>query len=89
VYNRGNRADYDALERLGNPGWGWDDMLAAFKTIEDNELGASEVRGAGGPLHVSTVDGTDPLLEDVLTAGAELGWRVRLGLDTSPGNSRG
>jgi choline dehydrogenase-like flavoprotein len=75
VYNRGNRADYDALEALGNPGWGWDDMLPAFKAIEDNELGASDVRGAGGPLHVSTVDGSDPLLEDVLTAGAKLGWR--------------
>ncbi len=75
VYNRGNRADYDALERLGNPGWGWDDMLPVFKRIENNELGASDVRGAGGPLHVSTVDGTDPLLEDVLTAGTQLGWR--------------
>ena len=75
VYNRGNRADYDALEALGNPGWGWDDMLPAFKAIEDNELGASDVRGAGGPLHVSTVDGSDPLLEDVLTAGVKLGWR--------------
>ena len=75
VYNRGNRADYDALERLGNPGWGWDDMLRAYTTIEDNALGASEYRGADGPLHVSTVDGTDPLLEDVLTAGTQLGWR--------------
>ena len=45
VYNRGHRADYDELERLGNPGWGWDDILPAFKTIEDNELGASD-RGA-------------------------------------------
>jgi choline dehydrogenase len=75
VYNRGHRADYDALERLGNPGWGWDDMLPVFKTIEDNQLGANDVRGAGGPLHVSTVEGTDPLLEDVITAGTELGWR--------------
>ena len=75
VYNRGNGADYDALERLGNPGWGWDDMLPVFKKIEDNEFGPSEVRGAGGPLHVSTVEGTDPLLEDVITAGTELGWR--------------
>jgi choline dehydrogenase len=75
VYNRGSRADYDALERLGNPGWGWDDMLPVFKEIEDNELGASDVRGAGGPLHVSTVDGGDPLLEDVIAAGTELGWR--------------
>jgi choline dehydrogenase len=75
VYNRGHRADYDALERLGNPGWGWDAMLPAFKAIEDNALGASDVRGTGGPLHVSTVDGIDPLLEDVLAAGSALGWR--------------
>ena len=83
VYNRGNRADYDALERLGNPGWGWDDMLPVFKAIEDNALGASDVRGAGGPLHVSTVDGTDPLLEDVITAGTELGWRRMRDLNES------
>ena len=75
VYNRGNRADWDALERLGNPGWGWDDMLPVFTTIEDNGLGASDVRGAGGPLHVSTVDRTDPLLDDVITAGTNLGWK--------------
>jgi len=75
VYNRGGRADWNALERLGNPGWGWDDILTVFKTIEDNELGASDIRGAGGPLHVSAVDGTDALLEDVITAGTELGWR--------------
>jgi choline dehydrogenase-like flavoprotein len=81
VYNRGNRADYDTLERLGNPGWGWDDMLPVFTTIENHELGGSEVRGAGGPLHVSTVDGTDPLLEDVIAAGTELGWRRRRDLN--------
>jgi choline dehydrogenase len=75
VYNRGNRADYDALERLGNWGWAWDDMLPAFKAIENNSLGASDERGAGGPLHVSTVAGCDALLEDVIHAGTELGFR--------------
>ena len=75
VYNRGQRADWDALAELGNPGWGWDDMLGVFLTIEDNPHGASEVRGAGGPLCVSTAEGGDPLLEDVITAGTELGWQ--------------
>ncbi len=75
VYNRGNRVDYDTLEHLGNPGWGWDDLLPVFKTIEDNDVGESDVRGAGGPLHISTVRETDPLLEDVITAGTRLGWR--------------
>ncbi|WP_152365260.1 GMC family oxidoreductase [Microlunatus speluncae] len=75
IYNRGSRADWDALEQRGNPGWGWDDLLPAFRAIEDNSLGASAVRGAGGPLQVSTTTGTDPLLEDVIAAGTGLGWR--------------
>ena len=83
IYNRGHAGDYDALERLGNPGWGWDDMLPVFRTIEDNPLGASATRGAGGPLRVSTVDGTDPLLEDVITAGTKRGWRRTLDLNDS------
>ncbi|MEV1080018.1 GMC family oxidoreductase N-terminal domain-containing protein [Streptomyces sp. NPDC050211] len=75
VYNRGDRADYDELERLGNPGWGWDTMLPVFRRIEDNALGASEVRGAGGPLHISTASRPEPLCEEVIAAGTGLGWR--------------
>ncbi len=51
-------------------------MLPIFNTIEDNELGASDVRRAGGPLHVASVGERDPLHEDVITAGEALGWRV-------------
>ena len=75
VYNRGHQADYDALVRLGNPGWGWDAMLPVFKTIEDHQLGGSELRGAGGPLHISTAPAPEPLCEDVIAAGRALGWR--------------
>ncbi|SFN24904.1 Choline dehydrogenase [Pseudonocardia ammonioxydans] len=83
VYNRGHRADYDALAARGNPGWGWDDMLPVFTAIEDHRLGASGTRGAGGPLHVSTVDGGDPLLDDVITAGTGLGWQRTRDLNES------
>jgi choline dehydrogenase len=75
VYSRGSRADWDTLESLGNPGWGWSDILPVFRTIEDHSLGGSAERGNGGPLQVSTVERADPLLEDVLTAGTRLGWR--------------
>jgi choline dehydrogenase len=75
IYNRGNRADYDELERLGNPGWGWDAMLPIFRRIEDNPFGAGELRGADGPLRVSTATEPEPLCEDVIAAGTELGWR--------------
>ena len=73
VYNRGNRSDYDELERLGNKGWGWDDLLPIFKSFEDNAFGASQTRGAGGPLHISTPESPDPLCGELIEAGAGLG----------------
>ncbi|WNG87247.1 GMC family oxidoreductase N-terminal domain-containing protein [Mycobacterium sp. ITM-2016-00317] len=77
IYNRGHRADYDGLERLGNKGWGWDDMLPIFKGFEDNELGASATRGVGGPLHISVPRDPDPLCEEMIDAAAGTGlWRV-------------
>ena len=53
IYMRGNRADYDDWAAGGATGWGYDDVLPYFKRAEDNERGASEYHGAGGPLTVS------------------------------------
>lgn len=30
AWNRGDRRDYDAWEKFGNAGWGWDDLLYVF-----------------------------------------------------------
>jgi len=73
VYNRGHRDDYDELERLGNPGWGWDTLLPAFLAIEDHALGPSGTRGAGGPLRVSPPRRPEPLCDEMIEAGAALG----------------
>lgn len=32
-FNRGSKLDYDAWEKLGNPGWSWDDLLPYFKKV--------------------------------------------------------
>lgn len=32
-WNRGSREDYDAWEEIGNPGWGWEDLLPYFKKV--------------------------------------------------------
>src|SRR5438046_10021519 len=32
-FNRGSKGDYDAWEKLGNPGWAWDDLLPYFKKV--------------------------------------------------------
>ena len=55
IYIRGSRADYDAWAAMGFEGWGWDDVLPYFIKAEDNERGASELHGAGGPLPVGEV----------------------------------
>jgi choline dehydrogenase len=53
VYVRGQAEDFDDWKAEGNPGWGWNDVLPAYKALEDCEAGADDYRGAGGPLHVS------------------------------------
>ncbi len=52
VYTRGHRANYDEWRELGNPGWGYADVLPYFKRSEDNPRGPSEYHGQGGPLAV-------------------------------------
>ncbi|MFN3644452.1 MAG: GMC family oxidoreductase [Gemmobacter sp.] len=53
VYVRGHPTDYDDWKAAGNPGWGWDDVLPAYRAMEDFEEGPNDWRGRGGPLHVS------------------------------------
>jgi choline dehydrogenase-like flavoprotein len=53
VYIRGHRSDYDRWAAMGFDGWGWDSVLPYFLRAEDNERGAGELHGAGGPLAVS------------------------------------
>jgi choline dehydrogenase-like flavoprotein len=53
VYLRGQREDYEHWARLGNAGWGWDEVLPYFKRAEHNERGADEWHGRGGPLNVA------------------------------------
>ncbi|MDX6743995.1 GMC family oxidoreductase [Actinocorallia sp. A-T 12471] len=76
VYNRGQRADWDALAGFGDGEFGWEAILGAFRAMEDHALGASEVRGAGGPLKVGGPAGPEPLCEEMIAAGAAVGLRV-------------
>ena len=53
VYVRGNRANYDSWAAEGNIGWSADDVNAAYQRMEDFEDGASDYRGAGGPIRIT------------------------------------
>lgn len=74
VWIRGAREDFDDWRDAGNPGWGYDDLLPAFKAIEDNEAGANRWRGTGGPVHVSDVrPSVHPLTHRYIEAGKQAG----------------
>ncbi len=74
VYVRGQREDYDRWRDGGNPGWGYDDVLPYFKGMEDNDFGAGDYHGAGGPLHVTdTRSEVHPLCEAFFRASEQAG----------------
>ncbi|PNP56502.1 hypothetical protein THARTR1_03198 [Trichoderma harzianum] len=65
TWMRGAREDYDAWEALGNPGWGWDNLLPYFKKSETFHPPSDSVReqedlrydpeafGTSGPIHIA------------------------------------
>jgi choline dehydrogenase-like flavoprotein len=56
IYIRGHRSNYDEWRDLGNPGWGWDDVLPYFKQTENWRGAPSALHGTSGPLDVTDLD---------------------------------
>ena len=73
LYVRGQHEDYDRWRQRGNVGWGYDDVLPYFKKAEDQQRGADDYHGAGGPLSVSDWRHEDPLSEAFVKAAVESG----------------
>lgn len=73
VYIRGQKQDFDDWELMGNPGWGWSDVLPYFRRSETNDRGGDAYRGDDGPLHVATMDrDLHPLCDTFLSAAESL-----------------
>ncbi|GAB3032298.1 GMC family oxidoreductase [Bowmanella dokdonensis] len=72
-YIRGARQDYDHWETLGATGWDWDSVLPYFKKAEDQQQGADDWHGVGGPLSVSQLRYLNPLSEAFVEAGQQSG----------------
>jgi choline dehydrogenase len=75
LYVRGQPQDYDRWRQMGNPGWGWDDVLPLFKRSEGNERGADAFHGADGPLAVSDMRIRRPITDAWVAAAQAAGYR--------------
>jgi choline dehydrogenase len=76
VYIRGQHDDFNDWEGMGNPGWGWDDVLPCFMRSETNGAGRTALRGGDGPVHVSTMkEDLHPLCDVFLEASRQAGYQ--------------
>lgn len=73
IYQRGQTTDYDRWRQTGLDGWGWDDVLPAFKNQEDHFLGASELHGAGGEWKVNRPRVRWKILDSFIDAAQQAG----------------
>jgi choline dehydrogenase len=74
LYLRGQPEDYDHWRQLGNAGWSFDDVLPYFRRSEDQERGADDLHGVGGPLSVSNVSEPHPLCDAFIESAQQAGF---------------
>jgi choline dehydrogenase-like flavoprotein len=84
---RGQAADYDHWRQLGLTGWGWNDVLPAFRKLEDHFLGDSEHHGTGGGWRIEAPRLSWKALDAVADAAAEMG--IRRTSDFNTGDNEG
>ena len=73
VYMRGTPADYDGWRQRGCEGWDYASVLPYFRKAEDNERGANEFHGSGGPLKVTDHRFRSEIVDAVLEAAVQAG----------------
>jgi choline dehydrogenase len=75
IYIRGQRQDFDLWRQLGNTGWSYDNVLPYFRRAENQERGADDDHGAGGPLDVTDLRAGHELHDAFIAAAEEAGYR--------------
>lgn len=73
VFIRGHPSDFDPWRDLGNPGWGYQDVLPYFKAMEHFERRSDVWRGQGGPLWISDPVVKEPASYDFIETCKRLG----------------
>ena len=76
IFARGHRSDYDGWAAAGCTGWDYASVLKHFKELETFEGGASDLRGASGPLYISQPkkDKAHPGAAAFIEAAVDLGY---------------
>jgi choline dehydrogenase len=72
---RGHQVSFDSWRDMGNPGWGYADVLPSFRRLEKYEAGESEYRGGSGPISVAHCWDPHPLHRAFLMAAISGGFQ--------------
>ncbi|AHE56146.1 GMC family oxidoreductase [Sphingomonas sanxanigenens] len=75
VYIRGQKADYDGWAAAGNRDWSYEDVLPAFKAVENYAGPDRPWHGKGGELDVQKPKSWNPIAAAIIHAAAEAGHR--------------
>ncbi|MBA4089602.1 MAG: glucose-methanol-choline oxidoreductase [Sphingobium sp.] len=73
VYIRGQKADYEAWAADGNTGWSYDDVLPAFKAVENYAGPDKPWHGKGGELDVQKPKSWNPVSAAIVDAATQAG----------------
>lgn len=73
IYMRGQARDYDLWRQKGLPGWGWDDVLAAFLKSQDHIDPPSKFHRSGGEWRVEHPRISWDILDAVREAATQMG----------------
>ncbi len=73
LYIRGHRSDFDTWRQLGCAGWSHEDVLPYFIRSEDQERGADDLHGKGGPLGVSNMRISREICDRFIAAAEQAG----------------
>ncbi|MCO6056159.1 GMC family oxidoreductase N-terminal domain-containing protein [Pseudomonas sp. MOB-449] len=73
IYMRGQAADYDRWAELGNPGWGWKEVLPLFLRSESHFGGTSEFHSSAGEWRVERQRLSWEILDAFRQAAGEFG----------------
>ncbi len=73
IYVRGQADDFNRWAQMGNPGWGYDDVLPYFRKSESRREGGDQWRGDKGQMPIFGLDLKNDLVDAFIGAAGELG----------------